>query len=84
VDQGFLAWVVINDKGEVLSDSFNGKTYLGPHKPLEDLRVLLAQGGAVVSASNPSAAASTSPIKTGTPGSPSGTNWDQVFKKRPP
>jgi thiol-disulfide isomerase/thioredoxin len=81
---GIPCLVVINDKGEVLSDSFNGKTYLGPHKPLEDLRALLAHAGAAVSGSTPFAAASASPTRTGTPISPSGTNWDQVFKKRPP
>lgn len=80
---GIPCLVVVNANGDVLSDSYNGSNYLGPHKALDGLRALLAQGGPAITTSTPIGAVSPVPARTGTPPSPSGTNWDQVFKKRP-
>jgi thiol-disulfide isomerase/thioredoxin len=81
---GIPCLVVVNANGEVLSDSYNGSKYLGPHKALDGLRALLTQGGPAVIASSSAATVSPAPARTGTPASPSGTNWDQVFKKKSP
>ena len=75
--------VVVNDRGDVISDSFEGKKYLGPQKVLNDVRNLLspnASGNSAVSAPLTASPAT----KTPAPDSPSGTNWDQAFKKRSP
>jgi nucleoredoxin len=87
---GIPCLVLLNSKGEVLSHSYDGKRYIGPGKVMEDIRKL-ANGGAApppasASASVAPAAVSGSPAKTNsTDGkSPSGTNWDEVFKKKTP
>jgi nucleoredoxin len=81
--------VVLNEKGEVLSDSFAGKEYLGPSKVVGDLRKLLTGDGSEV-ATNPSSAkippatAANQQPSQNVVKSPSGTNWDEVFKKKSP
>lgn len=39
--RGIPDLVLLNEKGEVLSDSYAGKGYLGPHKVMNDLKKLL-------------------------------------------
>jgi nucleoredoxin len=87
---GIPCLVLLNNNGEVLSHSYDGKRYLGPGKVLEDIRKL-ASGGAppapAAAAATPTpAAVSASPAKSNTQDakSPSGTNWDEVFKKKTP
>jgi nucleoredoxin len=70
---GIPSLVVVDSQGRVVSNSFEGKNYLGPHKVLDDLRKLLDQGGTTVSSSATSA---TSP-------SPAKSDWDKFFKKKP-
>ncbi|MBV9007550.1 MAG: redoxin domain-containing protein [Verrucomicrobia bacterium] len=74
---GIPSLVVVDNEGRVLSNSFAGTTYLGPHKVLNDLRNLLTADTAAVPA------ATARPSAAGTPPSPSGTDWDKVFKKQP-
>jgi thiol-disulfide isomerase/thioredoxin len=38
---GIPCLVLLSEKGEVLSDSFEGTSYLGPHKVMDDLKKLL-------------------------------------------
>jgi len=80
--------VLVNDQGEVLSDSFAGKQYLGPHKVMNDLRKLLTGESTNVAQSDlgtpaPIDATLNQPPKQ-TVDSPSGTDWDKVFKKKSP
>ena len=79
--------MVVNEKGEILSDSFEGKNYVGPYKVMNDLKKILADGPAAVPATSHPAAATTIPPVTTTAkssgNSPSGTNWDETFKKKP-
>jgi hypothetical protein len=49
---------------------------------MDDFRNLLAQGGTSVAAVT-MPASSAAPLRNATPPSPSGTNWDEVFKKKP-
>ncbi len=59
---GIPCLVVVNEKGEILSDSFEGKNYVGPYKVMNDLKKILADGPAAVAAtSHPAAATTTSP-----------------------
>ena len=62
--------VVIDSQGRVVSNSFEGKNYVGPRKVLNDLRRLLSEGGATTSVA---AAVSPSPQ----------SDWDKFFKKKP-
>ena len=87
---GIPCLVLLNDKGEVLSHSYDGPKYLGPGKVMRDL-AKLASGEAppavAAAASAPSSAQpAASPVKSNTQDakSPSGTNWDEVFKKKAP
>ena len=90
---GIPCLVLLNDKGEVLSHSYDGKKNLGAGKVLGDL-AKLASGGAppapqtasTAAPTAPGAAASASPTRPNGPDSksPSGTNWDEVFKKKRP
>ncbi len=80
--------VVLNAKGEVLSDSFSRQQYVGPYQVLDDLRKFLAadsSGGAPnnPAASTPAATTASEPAKPAVK-SPSGTNWDEAFKKKSP
>lgn len=87
---GIPCLVLLNDKGEVLSHSYDGPKYLGPGKVMADLAKLAAGGpGPAVAAAATAlsvATPATSPVKSNTPDgkSPSGTNWDEVFKKKTP
>jgi nucleoredoxin len=80
--------VVVNEKGEVLSDSFAGTNYLGPHKVMADLKKLLSgeSGGVAHSDLGTPAPGVTTASKAADNAvkSPSGTNWDEVFKKKSP
>jgi thiol-disulfide isomerase/thioredoxin len=79
---GIPCLVLVDGHGQIVSDSFEGAKYLGPQKVLTDLRKLLEQG---VPPTMPAfGAASPSPSPTGTPLSPSGTEWDKIFKKKTP
>jgi nucleoredoxin len=69
--------VLLNDKGEVISDSFADGKYLGPGKVGNDLQSLLA--------AEPPAPLKDNAAQPGTSiKSPSGTNWDETFKKKAP
>jgi nucleoredoxin len=81
---GIPCLVVVDQNGRVISDSYQGNRYLGPHKVLDDLRNLLSQNQSVTAAANPIGTASPGATGKPTPPSPSGTNWDQVFKKGRP
>jgi nucleoredoxin len=81
---GIPCLVLVDQNGRVLSDSYQGNRYLGPHKVLDDLRNLLSQNQAVAAAANSISSPSPSPATRPTPPSPSGTNWDQVSKKPRP
>ncbi|HEY1770957.1 MAG TPA: thioredoxin-like domain-containing protein [Chthoniobacterales bacterium] len=70
--------VVLNEKGDILSDSFAGKTYLGPYKVMDDLRKMLNEGSSAVA----SAGSDSSPASK--IDSPSGTDWDKTFKHKSP
>ncbi len=74
---GIPCLVVVDGQGKMVSHSYEGQNYLGPHKVLDDLRKLLAGNGAtVVSASSPPATVRASP-------SPGQSDWDKFFKKKP-
>ena len=80
--------VLVNEKGEVLSDSFAGTNYLGPHKVMNDLKKLLTgeSGGVAPSdlgAPAPVVTTASKPANNAVK-SPSGTKWDEVFKKKSP
>ena len=77
---GIPSLVVIDQNDHILSNSFEGQNYVGPYKVVEDLRKLLSQSGEIVAGANGSSPA---PVGSGTPPSPSGTNWDEMFKKKP-
>jgi thiol-disulfide isomerase/thioredoxin len=79
---GIPCLVVIGQNEHVVADSYEGQKYIGPYKVMDDLRNLLAQGGTTVAAST-IPALSAAPLTSATPPSPSGTNWDEVFKKKP-
>lgn len=74
---GIPCLVVIDQNDHVVSNSFEGQNYVGPYKVVDDLGKLLTASGEVTAAY----AASPAPAKT--PASPSGTNWEEVFKKKP-
>ena len=80
--------VLLNEKGDVLSDSYVGGKYRGPHQVMNDLKKLLANGPAAVAGTDNSATTTTAANSASKPASssiksPSGTNWDEVFKKKP-
>jgi thiol-disulfide isomerase/thioredoxin len=77
---GIPCLVVIDQNDHIVSNSFEGQNYVGPYKVIEDLRKLLTETGGAVAAEN---TMSPAPLRTATPPSPSGTNWDKVFKKKP-
>lgn len=79
---GIPCLVLLDSRGQIVSDSFEGTKYLGPHKVLTDLRKLLEQGAPPTVPAFGSASAAPSPA--GTPLSPSGTEWDRIFKKKTP
>lgn len=79
--------VLLNEKGEILSDSFVQGKYVGPHKVMTDLKKLLtgdASGVAQSELATPAPLAATAASPAGSSiKSPSGTNWDEAFKKKP-
>ena len=79
---GIPCLVVIDQNDHVVSNSYEGQKYIGPYKVIDDLRNLLVQGGSAVAAAT-MPASSAAPLRSATPPSPSGTDWDQVFKKKP-
>ncbi len=87
---GIPCLVLLNEKGEVLSHSYEGKKFLGPGKVLGDMAKLVAGGPAAAplatSSATPAAAPASSPVRVNGQDakSPSGTNWDEVFKKKSP
>ena len=87
---GIPCLVLLNDKGEVLSHSYDGPKYLGPGKVMGDLAKLAAGGPAPAATAAgfgaPATHPAASPLKSNTQDakSPSGTNWDEVFKKKTP
>lgn len=91
---GIPCLVLLNDKGEVLSHSYEGPNYVGPGKVLADAEKLLSGAAptvitsaamtAPVSAVTASPSASPLATQVKDPNSPSGTNWDDFFKKKKP
>ena len=85
---GIPCLVLLNEKGEVLSHSYEGTSYLGPYKVMNDLKKLLggeADGATQAALATAAAVAATAnPPAKPTIQSPSGTNWDEVFKKKSP
>jgi hypothetical protein len=79
---GIPCLVLIDGRGQVLSDSYQGQNYLGPRKVLVDLRKLLQKGESAPASAM--AAPSPSPVQGGSPNTPSGTEWDKFFKKKTP
>jgi thiol-disulfide isomerase/thioredoxin len=77
---GIPCVVVIDQNDHVVSNSFEGQNYVGPYKAVDDLQKMLVEAGDVTTAAS---APSAAPLKSATPPSPSGTNWDEVFKKKP-
>jgi thiol-disulfide isomerase/thioredoxin len=77
---GIPCLVVIDQNDHIISNSFEGMNYVGPSKVIEDLRKLLADSGDVPTEANGGSAA---PMTSATPLSPTGTNWDETFKKKP-
>ena len=77
---GIPCLVVIDQNDHIVSNSFEGQNYVGPYKVVDDLKKLLAHAGDVITTS---ATPSPAPLRSATPPSPSGTKWDEVFKKRP-
>ncbi|MEO8440436.1 MAG: thioredoxin-like domain-containing protein [Spartobacteria bacterium] len=85
---GIPCLVLLNEKGEVLSDSYVGGKYLGPYKVMDDLKKLLtgeSAGVARAELGTPAPLAATAQQPSRPPiNSPSGTNWDETFKKKSP
>ncbi len=79
---GIPCLVLVDSRGQVVSDTFEGAKYLGPQKVLTDLRKLLEQGAPPTMPAF--GAASPAPSASATPLSPSGTEWDKIFKKKTP
>jgi thiol-disulfide isomerase/thioredoxin len=77
---GIPCVIVIDQNDRIVSGSFEGQNYVGPYKPVDDLKKLLVEAGDVMTTAN---AQSPAPVRGATPPSPSGTNWDEVFKKKP-
>jgi nucleoredoxin len=69
---GIPCLVFLDETGKVLSDSYQGKTYIGPRKVLEDMEKTLR--------ANPASADATAAAATKKAGS---SNFDDFFKKKP-
>jgi len=70
--KGIPCLVLIDDTGKVLSHSYQGQTYVGPRKVLEDIEKALRANPA-----SPEAAAAAAAKKSG------GSSFDEFFKKKP-
>lgn len=84
---GIPCLVLLDEKGGVLSHSYVGGNYVGPRKVMRDLQKFLSGDGSGVANSDlaspaPVAAAAATPTGNSIK-SPSGTNWDEAFKKKP-
>ncbi len=82
---GIPCLVLLNENGEVLSHSYAGKGYLGPYKVMNDLKKLLTgDSGDLAQADlgTPAPLTKTANQPAKKVNSPSGTNWDDVFKKK--
>ncbi len=77
---GIPCLVLLNASGEVLSDSFVGNDYVGPYKVMHALENLLTDGAT----SDAAPASAMNPSPTPASKSPSGTDWDEAFKKKSP
>ncbi len=85
--RGIPCLVLLNEKGELLSHSYEGDNYLGPRKVMRDLKKMLTGDASGIAASNLATpepvAATTAKAPESSIKSPSGTNWDEAFKKKP-
>ncbi|MEO7167525.1 MAG: thioredoxin-like domain-containing protein [Spartobacteria bacterium] len=85
---GIPCLVLLDAKGTVLSDSYVNKEYVGPTKVMRDLKKILTGDASGIASSDFGAPASltAAEAKPETPAikSPSGTNWDEAFKKKSP
>jgi len=94
---GIPCLVFLDAEGKVLSHSYEGKTYVGPHKVLADIGKTLGAEAPAETGAAPAPAATTTTSPTGssgvgvgtgtgkvTPTSPQGSNFDQFFKKKNP
>ena len=84
---GIPCLVLLDEKGEVLSHSYVSGNYVGPGKVMRDLNKLLTGDGSGIATSGPAtpvpvAATAATPAGNSIK-SPSGTNWDEAFKKKP-
>ena len=90
---GIPCLVFLDADGKVLSDSYQGQKYVGPHKVLADMTKTLGAGSSTESGTTPAAATTTatSPGSSSSvgvsgskiaPASPQGSNFDQFFKKK--
>jgi nucleoredoxin len=70
---GIPCLVFIDATGKVLSDSYQGKTYVGPRKVLEDMEKTLRE--------NPASGDATAATGTKKAGD---SSFDDFFKKKPP
>jgi len=71
---GIPCLVLVDAAGKVLSDSYEGKTYVGPQKVLADIGTTLK--------ANPASAAAPPPAVSPTKSAGSGS-FDDAFKKKP-
>ena len=92
---GIPCLVFLDADGKVLSDSYQGQTYVGPNKVMADMSKTLGAGQVPESGATPPAAATTATSPTSSsgvgvsgskvaPASPQGSNFDQFFKKKNP
>jgi len=85
---GIPCLVLLNENGDVISHSYVNGAYVGPYKVMGDLKKLLTgESGAI--AQNDLATPAPVPAENAQPPkqtvhSPSGTDWDKVFKKKSP
>jgi nucleoredoxin len=72
---GIPCLVFLDDQGKVLSDSYQGKTYLGPGKVMKDIETTLAQNP-------PSEAAKAAAAKPASASQSGSGSFDDFFKKK--
>jgi nucleoredoxin len=71
---GIPCLVLVDDKGKVLSDSFQGQTYLGPRKVLADIEKTLR--------AHPASAEARAGADPSKPAQPGASDFDALFKKK--
>ncbi len=88
--RGIPCLVLIDADGNVLSHSYEGTTYVGPHKVMEDIDKTLASAsgtaatpaaGTTVSGAGGGSQVGTAPVPAKTH-TTQGSNFDEVFKKK--